>query len=485
MNKKYDVIIIGAGIGGLICATKLAKYGLRVLILEQHDKPGGCVTSCRKHGYNFDYGAHIFGSCNKTGIFNYCLKELQISDITFMRINPTERFVFPDQTIEVPQDLNEYISLLKDKFSDESGNIDLFFKEVLKISKNFSSHTLLMRNRKYAPLSEYKKQTFEKFLKSYFKDEKLMSVLSAQSWYLGSTASNLAAVPMCLMMVSYLRDGTYYPQGGVQTVPNSILRKFQKYGGTILFEKEVSNIRIRNNRARGVKTKDKEIFESNIVVSNGDALKTFFSLIDNKNINLAYLEKIKKMKIGSSFFLTFLGIKENLDLTKKSGWYHFSYGLNTKPENSLYIFIPSIIDNSVAPKHRHVVELAMPFPYNFSEIRDWNYCRKELRDKILEIAAKIIPGLSEAVQIEETATPKTIERYTFNTEGSASGWGMSTNQVGERRLFQETPVKNLYLTGHWTNPGGGIVPVATSGWIVADKIIRNINSKNKIAILTR
>ena len=63
----------------------------------------------RKKGFNFDYGAHIFGSCNKSGILNYYLKELAINDIDFIRLNPTERFVFPDQTIEVPQNIDNYI----------------------------------------------------------------------------------------------------------------------------------------------------------------------------------------------------------------------------------------------------------------------------------------------------------------------------------------------------------------------------------------
>ena len=90
------------------------------------------------------------------------------------------------------------------------------------------------------------------------------------------------------------------------------------------------------------------------------------------------------------------------------------------------------------------------------------------------MAEKVIPKLRNSIEFEESATPKTIERYTYNSHGSVCGWRMSVDQVHDKRLAYETPIENLYLTGHWTNPGGGVAPAATSGWKVADKIIQNI-----------
>lgn len=469
MSKRYDVIIIGAGIGGLICGTKLAKEGLKVLIIEKHNRVGGCVTSCRKKGYNFDYGAHIFGSCNKEGILYYYLRNLNINTIDFIQLNPADRFIFPDQTIEVPQDIDKYIDFLKSKYSKEAKNMDLFFREVLKIARSYSSDILLSR---------YKGLTFEKLLKNYFKDEQLMSILSAQFRYLGSTPKDLAATSMCLMMISYLRDGTYYPKGGAQKFSNLIAEKFRKYNGTILLKKEALKIIVRNKRVVGVETENNEVYESNIIVSNGDAIRTFFNLIDKKEIDIKYLKEIKSMKIGPSFFMTFLGVKDDLNLNGKSGWYHFSYGLDLKPHQSLYIFIPSLIDNSLAPKNRHVVELAVPFPYKFNSIKDWPACKQELKNKLLDMTEKIIPGLRKSIEFEESATPKTIERYTYNSCGSMCGWEMSVDQVHEKRLSYQTPIEGLFLAGHWTNPGSGVAPVATSGWIVADQVLQKFAEKN-------
>lgn len=475
MLNKYDVIIIGSGIAGLICGTKLAKNGLKVLMLEKHYKPGGCVTSCKKNGFNFDYGAHIFGSCNKTGIFNYYLKELKVDNIDFIRINPTDRFIFPDQVIEVPQNLDEYISILSDKYPKEAKKIAPFFSEVIKIARSFSSKNLL---------SKYKGLTFEKLLKAYFKNYKLMSILSAQFRYLGCSPQDLAATSMCLMMVSYLRDGTYYPRGGTQNIPDAVAKKFKEYGGTILFKNEVSKIIIKNQKIYGIMTKDGECYQSDMVISNSDATRTFFNLIgSDAMIDRAYLKKIKKLKTGASFFTTFLGVKNSLDLRNKSGWYHFSYGLNISLKQSLYIFIPSFVDSLLAPKNKHVVELAIPFPYKFDEIKDWKSCKEELKSCLLSMAEKIIPGLQKAIEFEESATPKTVERYTYNSNGSACGWDMDVNQVGDYRLSYDTPVEGLYLTGHWTNPGCGVAPAATSGWIVAEKAMKGLTVKESVTLL--
>ena len=449
MSNIYDVIIVGAGIGGLICGTKLAKKGLKVLIIEKHTTPGGCVTSRRKMGFNFDYGAHIFGSCNKNGILRYYLEALGVK-FDFIKIEPTERFIFPDDTIEVPVNIEEYAELLKKKFGSEAGNVDLFFSEVVRIARSFSSDKLLSR---------YDGLTFESLLRKYFKDERLMSVLSAEFRYMGSNPTTLAASSMCLMMVSYLRDGAYYPRGGTQILPDSIAHRFKSFGGTILLDREVSEILIKNGKACGVLTKDKTAYESDTVVSNGDALRTMTELVDSHNVNKAYLKKIKDLRVGSSFFMMFLGVKDGAALRDKSGWYHFSYGLDLEPSQSLYMFVPSLQDSSLAPPGKNVLEIAMPLPYRYGDITDWGLCKKEMRGRVMNIVNKIIPGIDSLIEYEESATPRTIQRFTHNSQGSICGWAMDSDQVHGGRLSHKTPIGSLF---RHRLIGCGVVSVATS-----------------------
>ena len=84
-----------------------------------------------------------------------------------------------------------------------------------------------------------------------------------------------------------------------------------------------------------------------------------------------------------------------------------------------------------------------------------------------------IPNLNKYIEVKESATPKTLERYTSNTNGAAYGWEVTVDQMWENRLPQKTPIENLYLTGHWTRPGPGICAVVSSGWGVANLIMDN------------
>ena len=81
------------------------------------------------------------------------------------------------------------------------------------------------------------------------------------------------------------------------------------------------------------------------------------------------------------------------------------------------------------------------------------------------------PGLKSHTLVMEGATPRTMERYTLNLTGSIYGWEVSPQQVGRRRLQHRTPIKGLYLSGHWTQPGGGIYAVTLSGIQTAQMIL--------------
>src|SRR4030042_957733 len=130
--RKYDVVIIGAGVGGLVCGCYLAKEGLRVLIVEQHDKPGGYCTSFQRKGYEFDVGVHYLGGLKK-GILGKTLKELDLERrIEFIQFNPTDKIVLPNNTTYISSDPFETIVNFKKSFPRNSIQIDSFFKFIME-----------------------------------------------------------------------------------------------------------------------------------------------------------------------------------------------------------------------------------------------------------------------------------------------------------------------------------------------------------------
>lgn len=95
-SEEYDAIIIGAGIGGLVCGCYLAKAGMKVLICEQHHKPGGYCTSFKRKGFTFDAAAHCFGSYRKDGFVRRIFNDIGINEkVKILRYNPSDIVITP------------------------------------------------------------------------------------------------------------------------------------------------------------------------------------------------------------------------------------------------------------------------------------------------------------------------------------------------------------------------------------------------------
>src|SRR5689334_23318970 len=158
-QENYDVIIIGAGISGLVCGCYLAKGGLKVLIIEKNDHPGGCCTSFSRNGFQFDSAAHSLGGMSPKGPIGSVLSELGIENFQCHRTQPSYRLKVSDYTVDLYNNFKETIDILKRDFKKEANNLDDFF--------NFIHSASLVA------LIRLKKKTFREFLGEYFDDEKL------------------------------------------------------------------------------------------------------------------------------------------------------------------------------------------------------------------------------------------------------------------------------------------------------------------------
>ena len=128
-SNTYDVIIIGAGISCLVCGCYLAKAGMKVLIVEQHYKPGGYCTSFKRKGFVFDAAAHSFGSYRIGGNFRKILKELHVDElIKINRFNPSDIIMTPEFKIIFWNDIKDTIDNLSDIFPSERKNIINYYK---------------------------------------------------------------------------------------------------------------------------------------------------------------------------------------------------------------------------------------------------------------------------------------------------------------------------------------------------------------------
>jgi len=461
MMKKYDVAIIGAGIGGLICGTYLSKYGLKVLIVERHYKVGGCVTSVKKDGHIFDVGAHLIGSCNDMGLFQKYLKELGIS-VPFAQLNPTDRYHLSDDVIDVPVDLNSFIEMLAIKFPKEKTGIYELFAEIVKVAYNFDAAAIL---------DKYQDSTFKDLAFQYIHDEKLLAIIAAQFYYIGLSPGKVSALSMCLMLTSYLKDGSYCVVGGAQILPDLIFKRFKELGGEGLLKTSAISSEEKNNKITKIILDNGNEVLADFVVSDIDVHQLFKKIVGVQHLPEDCTRFLNTAKIGNSFFLLFLlSDLSKEQLAGKSGWYHSSYELDSGVLQSFYVHVPSEYFNNNGAKFS-VIQLALPCDYDSFNVANYENVKRCQNAKLLSMAENYIKGLTGSVKMQFSATPRTIERYTLNSKGSMYGWEMSPSHVQRNRLSNDSSIANLFLVGQWTKPGCGVVSVATSGWKIGKKII--------------
>jgi prolycopene isomerase len=135
----------------------------------------------------------------------------------------------------------------------------------------------------------------------------------------------------------------------------------------------------------------------------------------------------------------------------------------------LSVTVPTLADPGLAPAGEHLLILTTLIPYGAQA--SWRKGKDALTARLLELAERQFPGLRGRLEFVESGTPRTLERYTRNTEGALYGWELSPAQVGSGRLSSATPIPGLRLVGHWTQPGGGVYGVVSSGIITARSVL--------------
>jgi len=467
IKPEYDVIVLGAGVAGLICGTFLAKSGKKVLIIEQHSIPGGYCTSFKRKGFIFDAAVHHIGGCGKWSVVGRCLKELDIN-IKFLQLDPMDSINFPSFSVDIPAEIDDYVDLLKKRFPSESEKLSLFFKEFIGLYRaTFSTE-------RHKMLIKYQDLTYKEMLDSFFTDEQLKMVLSAQWGYIGSPPHEVSAIGMCQMLVNYLKDGAYFPVGGTQNFTDAITQKFIDYGGHIMLSSRVEKLITEDNITKGVTTEKGDKIAADIFVSNIDPRQTFFCLMEGNAVDDAYLRKVETMKESVSFFLLYLGLDNRIDLESlKRGFYHTSNSTSFSDNDWFYISVPTDVDSSLAPDNKQIISVVASLRDNYDDIDDWAAYKDKMKEYTISYLENFVPNIQDHIEVIDAATPKTLHRYTNNSKGAAYGWAVTVDQTWSKRLQHTTPFKNLFLAGHWTNPGPGICAVVSSGWRVSNMILNN------------
>jgi len=473
LSQRFDVIIIGAGIGGLTCGCYLAKAGLKVLIVEQHNKPGGYCTSFERQGYRFDVGVHYFGGV-KNGLLGKVLKELSLTDkIKFNRFDPSDKIIMPDNITYVRTDPYDTIKEFQKSFPKEKKNVERFFKFILQ--KNFMNVYAKTRGL-----------TFKQVVDDFFNDYKLKSTLGVLVSNIGASPSYAVAFPSMILLRQYSLEPGYYPIGGIQAFPDMLSNNIQENGGHLILSKKVIKIVTKNKVVQSIILENGEKIDAKIIVSNADATETFRELLSQE---CPELNMLNRMQLSPSMFIVYIGIEADLKkiLTKSCNVFYFSSYNVDKVFNEKNILKNNIgwlvcdfatLHDPALNSSKNAVIIMMSVPYKSPAF--WDKNKNILCERLLYKVEKlkIIPNLDKYIKLRIIATPHTLYKYTSNKEGAFAGWLPTLRQTERIYIPQKTSFHNLYLTGHWCSTGylhyGGIPNVVFLGRRAASLVLKKI-----------
>ena len=504
-TESFDVVVIGAGGGGLAAAAKLARNGFSVAVLEQSYRVGGCMGMIRRGDYSMEIGLHALDALDPPdGMNRKTFEEIGILDkVTPVKLDPMYVSSFPEHQIVVPADVEAYRQVLKDAFPNESDNIDrlwddladydLVFNAINNLTSSFSLKdliTIISHAGVALRLLELKDMTLADMLAEYTSSQQLVAVWTQLALFLGVEPSRLSALMFTVMWNNYHRHGYYYFEGGSGAVADAMGEVIEENGGTIRFGARATKIDIEDGRATLVRTQDDGCYETRYVVSNVNAPETLNNMVGAEYFPADYLSALDNMTVGLSIFVVYLGVDHDYgEIFKGSHEIMFSTTYDTD-ENMGYIWegdidrAPgavgnySVVDPLAAPAGKNSIQVISQLPYDWQDGWGWNESYNDYVDiktaaawRLIARVEQFLPGLTEHIEVMEVGTPRTVEGYTLNPRGTIFGWDHTIDQSLERRLENQTPIDNLYLAGAWTFPGAGQSAVIMSGSMVAGMIM--------------
>lgn len=482
---RYDAVIIGSGIAGLVCGNLLARSGLSVLLVEQHYMPGGYCSTFRRAGYTFDAASHFYPLLgNPETITGKLLAQLG-SRCEWVLMDPVDTFHLPDGTrFTVPVDLDRYLEKLKADFPHEVSAIDRFFDAVR--GEYLAGLLRYFRGHQPAGGQATPDQSLAEALDEHFDDRRLKLLLTADCPHWGSPPSRTSFTFDSMLRLSYFL-GNYYPAGGSQAFVDDLARSFEEYGGDILMSTEVERIELIDGRVSGVgleTTRGRRQgglrVATGVVVSNADLLSTIDRLVGAEHFPSDYVAGVRRLKPTYPCFLAHLGLRDVPSelLADVQGYYWDSWDSEAVGRDALRckVFVPTLYAPGLAPPGGHIVILQKVLDMNYTAIEDWAAHKKSIEEMTIAHLRGLIPDLDRKVMTRSSASALTSQRFTWNHQGAMLGWEMSPEQLGAARPDTTSPIPGLYFTGHWTRPGGGITPVMISAMHVAEKISGDASS---------
>jgi len=499
--ERYDVIVIGAGNGGLTASVALARKGLKVLLLERHNIPGGCATSFCRGRFEFEVALHQLsgmGTTEKPGPLRMSLASLGIlEDLEFVEIPDLYNVLMEDGfNVSLKPDRQQVIAELKEKFPREKEAIERFFDLAYRYANDMLA-TFFFKDpapsrEKYPTLYEYAFKPAAQVLDDLFSDPLLKAVLSVYWGYLGLPPTRLSFAYLAMLFFVYIEFKPFHLKGGSQALSNALVNRFLSHGGTARFNCGARKIIQKNHVVQGVTTTDGEEFEAGFVVSNISPISTYYQLMDPEEVPTAVLREMGGRSLSPSAFTMFIGFDrepDRLGITETTNFLLANADADDKVlqrmqqvsigDEPMVLSCYDVADPGFSPPgtcQANIVTLKYGAPWLRVPPHQYHQTKFACAEQMLRRVEAIYPDVRKHIEEIEVATPLTHMRYLGHPSGAIYGFEQYTKDSMFFQPGRSSPIKGLFFASGWVGDCG-FQPTLQAGIQAAKSIIREVTAK--------
>ena len=479
------VVVVGAGLGGLSAALRLAGAGRKVTVIEREGVPGGRNGLLQKDGYSFDTGPSVLTMPSLIQDAFACVGEDMKDWLELSPLKPLYRAFYADgsqidvhaNTAEMEEEIRKTVS------AEEALGYRRYVEFVTKlykyemndfIDRNIDSpFNLLTPNlARLIALGGFRKLSPK--VNQFLKDPRLQKVYSFQAMYAGVSPQQALAIYAVIAYMDSV-NGVFFPKGGMHAVPRALAAAAEKHEVTFKYNTSVTRLEVENSRAKAVITDTGERVECDVVVMNPDLPVVWRDLLGKVPLS------VKRLKYSPSCATLLVGSSKKYDHVAHHN-IHFGQSwdgvfdelINKKilmTDPSVLVTIPTHDDPSLAPVGKESYYILYPTP-NLDAKIDWKTQARPYRDQMIQtLEDRGYTGFGDAIETEVMTTP---------LDWQAQGMERGAPFASAHTFFQTGPFRprnmaagfeNVVFAGSGTQPGVGVPMVLISGRLAAERIV--------------